>query len=179
MHNEEEQFDEFEATPPAAASAGSLRERIQAKRAATLADNETEIDIPGYHGDLVARYRLMSTDELAAREKHVSKQEKKIGARAHLYGKAATISDACVGVYGRDDGQLVKVAEGYTKDLAEFTARDGQDVSHLQTPGSIARFVIPREVAVGVHYGELMTWMAEGNEEADDELLGESTAASS
>lgn len=167
------------ATPASTHAPDSLRAMAQGMRVAARDEVTTELDLPGYSGRFVARFRLLGTDDLGKHEQATEKQRKKIGKRAYLYGKCATIADACTEILGYRGDELVRVSDGFDDAAARFFANDGEDVSHLQTPGSRVRFVVPREVAVGMLYAELMTWMAEGNQGADDDAMGESTATGS
>jgi hypothetical protein len=183
----EEQFvDEVEREneEPLEAATGqpeSLMDRLRGKLAQAREETTVDLDIPGYDGELVARYRGL--DPVKEGEKIARRVERQFKSEAQrgVYTLVDALVTACEGIFVRNvDGELEPLdPDGlgpccYDERLAEFL---GIDISHgANTDGAARRCLLGvfagNKVAIAVHGQRWQRWMATGV--SDGEALGES-----
>lgn len=150
---------------------GSLLDSIRARHAKLAADDAQHelFDIPGYDGQLVARYRRLTFEEMTEVRRHATNV---------VEYNADFLTAACDELLFCDrDGNLVAPSDTgpvrYDRQWAELLG--------LQLPdGAGAREVVRATVALGDHAlndhsGEVSEWMRTG-EAPERRLLGESSA---
>jgi len=149
---------------------GSLLSRIRERRAQLQEERHLDLDIPGYDGMLVARYRPLPWDEV---KKIGEKVEKSKNPRKELYAMADVLVRACDSIWFRDPetNELRPVQSGepvrYDDRLAEalgFTADSARQVL-------LATF--NNDLAVTAHHMEAAEWMQASDVEVNEDLLGE------
>lgn len=159
-----------ETEAPTAAMSGM--DRIRQARADAAKITTVDLPIPGYGGQLVARYRLL--DPLVEGQKIVArvKQQFKTDAQQAFYGLVDTLVEACEGLYEpTDDGTLQPLALdptgepiSYGKQLADGLGINGGD------PFEVRNVVIGlftagnpngNKIAVTAHALQLQEWMSD------------------
>ena len=171
-----------------APAAGSVLGRLRARRDDLAADHRLDLDIPGYDGDLVARYRPLTAGEQTRLAGKVERAERIAGnenqeGEAQLRTAMDTIIAACVEILARQDGQLVPLAAiigsnvpvRYDEQLAEALG-----ITDAGSARAVLRGVFPRDKAgdvlpqpVSRHANEVALWMTRIGSDADGDLLGE------
>jgi hypothetical protein len=157
-------------------------ERFRTLRAERVVEKHTDLEIPGYGGELVCRYNPISWDEL---KRIGEKVEKMKHPRRELLGQADTLIAACEQFFVRVKGELEPldpddpVAIRYDDRLAKalgFDAKnsDGSAKTARQIVLETFGLAVNPELAVTAQHNELAEWMQGANQEADEELLGES-----
>jgi hypothetical protein len=150
------------------------------KTHAEMIDTETvDLDIPNYKGQLVARYRILTNEELekiAKKIRRTFRGQKDRQAEMVLALAEDGLIASCVGIFYRDeDSQLQQLkADGfpivYDHNLSEFLGLDAQsarDVVLEVFGGSI------RDMAVVDHYMRIIRWMRDSGADVTGELMGE------
>ena len=158
----------------------SISDRLRRQRKVISEQKTTDVDIPGYNGDLFCRYKLLDGTDL-------DRIIRKARTNTHNRGEqmlAATLDNiitSCVEFYLRDDGKEFPMREHpdveqdipvkYDEVLAEFLGFK----SELPEPAT-ARSVLlgvfgGNDIAVSAHGAVLARWMMRGGVEVD-ELLG-------
>jgi len=139
----------------------SNADRIRAKRE-EIAGETTEIfDIPGYDGDLAARYRRMEWSEIqkvgerARASKHPQKE---------LHGQADIIAAACV--------ELLVRSETNPEEYERFGEVEGEPVrfdhnlcqimgwGDIKTGRETVRAMFINDLAVSMHHQVILAWMS-------------------
>lgn len=153
----------------------SLRDKVQARRAALQADTTVTLDVPGYEGILKARYRALSLKEINKISNNVAKMKDLDPSTRELYVYADSLSLACDAVYDADLDET-------RTDAAPLPAgkRWGPALAHElgfpePTTARQAVFaIIARDTQIWSHYQSLLDWQDGENDRIDDELAGES-----
>lgn len=154
----------IDPTPAADAPApqDSLRDLLRGSREALQATRTIDLPVPGW-GALVARYHVLSwreTRQITARHERVRDV-----AQQELYIAADSLIAACDGTFASLDGQLQPLNMIYGIDLARYLGEDGAESARQ------AVFqLIPNEIQLITHYGELMAWMQGENVSVDEDL---------
>jgi hypothetical protein len=158
---------------------GSIMDQLR-KTHAEMVDNETvDLDIPNYKGQLVARYRVLSNEELEKIAKRIRRAFK--GQRDRQADMVLALAEdgliaSCTGLYFRDDeGELQQLmADGfpivYDHNLAEFLnveAANARDTVLAVFGGS------HRDMSVVDHYMRIIRWMRDSGADVTGELMGE------
>jgi len=164
----------MDPAPEQAASNPSQFERLRRRREAIGQKRTVDLPIPGYNGELVATYKLLSWEIIRSILRRMERN-KGAGDRRELNAQVETLVMACEEIRFRDPnngGQLKPLIEDetvrYDAKLAEVLGFEFVRPQHclLETFGN--------DFAVSVHHGELIEWMQGSNEEADEEFVGES-----
>jgi hypothetical protein len=139
----------------------SNADRIRAKREEIAAETTEVFDIPGYDGDLAARYRRMEWTEIqkvgerARASKHPHKE---------LHGQADIIAAACIELLVRDQNN----PEAYER----FGEVDGEPIrfdlnlcnvmgwTDIRTARETVRAMFGNDLAVSMHHQILLAWMS-------------------
>lgn len=167
--------DPIEVEGPEAFSLGDelagYREEIEAPRL------PLELEIPGYRGKLVAKYKRIDYDEIKEISKRGAKMSRAHDEEAPLKVQADTLIAACVGIFTPVDKELVPLEDAMpeldsSKGPVRFDRRLAQAVK-LNMDTDKAREVVfgvmPDPVLMGSHYSDYEVWRssATGDAEAD------------
>lgn len=173
----------------------SVLAQLRARREQLAADTAPMkvLDIPGYDGKLVARYRYPEQGYKAITVAIERAQSKK-DPDGILHGNLDALVACCDGVFGRRDGELVDLA---TDEIVDDDAEGPRFGSTLATLFGIevdeamkakARFIVrnvfsPRATATGVYDGDVaamtqagtvIEWLQDTNAETAEVFAGES-----
>lgn len=176
------------AAGPPQPDAGSVLGRLRARRDDLAQDHHLDLDIPGYDGDLVARYRPLTAAEQTRIAAKVERADRLAGndeqaAEAQLRTALDTIIASCVEILVREDGVMVPLAEitgasapvRYDQALADALGIPGADSARAVVRGVFPRDshgdVVPQPV--NRHANEVAAWMARIGSDVDGDLLGE------
>lgn len=158
---------------------GSIMEQLR-KTHAEMVDNETvDLDIPNYKGQLVAKYRILSNEELEKIAKRIRRAFK--GQRDRQADMVLAMAEdgliaSCVGMFFRnEDGELLPLlADGfpmvYDNNLAEFL---NLDVTNARDTVLYVFGGPTRDMAVVDHYMRIIRWMRDSGADVTGELMGE------
>lgn len=148
-------------------------DQLRSRRAAMAQERHIDLDLPGYLDLLVARYRPLEwkvIHEIQARAKGDA-------AEAELNAAADLLIQACERIFMRRDGVLVPLEEvtdelgsepvRFDENLAKAT---GVEDSTNGTARSVAKAVIPNEIALIEHQAYLLLWMRSANSETDQDF---------
>jgi len=182
--HEQEHLEDEQVVEPSAAEMvadgfpevdASIRERLVRDRAKKKERQTCDIDLPGYSGELVVRYRLMDGAELEVIGKKVTRQSKSQAARL-VNGSCDTLIAACEGFYLRRDNDeldplfLEDSIAKYDQRLARF----------LQFEAESAREVVlgvfgGNDMEVIQHQMKYAAWMSDTSRDPNDPVgpLGE------
>ncbi len=117
-----------------------------------------DFDIPDYDGLLVARYRLLSLEEMALFSRDHNPGEDDVARNADF------LVYACVELLGReDDGTLVSLGDNdrpvkYDEGLDEVLGIEARDVREV-----VLEVFMGFEMRLMLHAGQVGGWMAEAN----------------
>jgi hypothetical protein len=151
--------------------------KLRAQREEFAEDKTKDIDLPGYNGQIVIRYRRLDYEEIERIAKRVRKMREKRHPKASLYGQVDTLALACSDVLLRKDGVLEPMHHGFPALLGDGPTRwDGlarvvlpDDAKQPETAREAVLAVIPNPLAITPHHNELAIWMeAHRNEEDED-----------
>lgn len=182
-HEDEHQEDEQVMQPSAAEQVAdgfpevdaSIRDRLVRDRQKKKERQTCDIDLPGYGGELVARYRIMDTAELEVIGKKVTRQSKSQAARL-TNGSCDTLIAACEGIYLRNDNDELNPLE-----LEDGIAKYDQRLArYLQFEAESAREVIlgvfgGNDMEVIQHQVKYAAWLSDTSRDPNDPVgpLGE------
>jgi hypothetical protein len=140
--------------------------RLRRHHQRLLGDQERNFPIPGYDGDLVARYRRMDLETY----------------RAALDGPAdgllernvQFLIDACTAIYERVDGelQLLSTEPLVTPWASAILAVLGPEDAPTEARDMVLAVFAGHELAIADHAGDVATWMESVKAAADDALAG-------
>lgn len=171
----EAEYAEIEET-----TGGSVVDMLRRRRQALASETTTDLDIPGYGGELFARYHLIDGKQLNAIATKVQKTEREASARA-LFASIDVLIAACDGLYIRDHGVEKGVHEvmgedtpvRYDQRLAEFLQYEGALGANPTARGVVLGLFGNNELAILTHSGNLQRWMMGLEAQNDEEFLGE------
>lgn len=170
--------DETTAAPsaPAEQPAGSdnvasTLGRLRAERDARLADQHLDLPVPSWNGRLVARYRLVSGDEMRRLTQRVGGGDRTVDARFLLL--------ACEQVLMmlEDDGQLVGLQHDDGRPMGfdvELGALLGQ--SFERAAALLFYLFGDNEIAVSAQAFKVASWMQDTSQGVEGALVGEAPA---
>jgi hypothetical protein len=158
-----------------------LREQLQQER-------HLDLNVPGYSGVLRARYSPLSYERLRSIGDKARKASTTEAGR-ELVLAAESLVAACEGMYFRkedgsyeplvnDTGKVVK----YDKDLAnalgvENPAGDGEIEPRMVVYEVFGGLHNGADLRVITHFQQFGAWQGTGDEEVDEQLVGESNGA--
>lgn len=151
------------------AEAGSVVSRLRELRESFSNDAHVDLDVPGYRGELVARYVPLAWDVirgLAIRGER-GKRNPDVGPTLAADG----LANAVDGFFFREGDDLVPVTwQGdpvtqYGNALAAVLGIEG-----TESVRETVKAVFPDEFALVSHYGELMEWQAE-RDDGDERVI--------
>lgn len=160
----------------------NLLEQLAAVRAETADDHETFITIPGYESSgitLMAKYRLLSGQEVERIAKKAMGKNRKRNFEVGLQAAMDTMAHACVGIYIQrdEDPEPVPLTLGGDPILnyGDPKLKEGLKLTDFAntTRKVIIEVFCNNELAVMNHSIKLQRWFGNTNSELDDEFLGE------
>jgi hypothetical protein len=135
-------------------------------------------EIPGYGGQMFARYRLFTFAELSALVPRRGRGEQ---SEQNLRINVDLLAKACEEILVRKDGELIPLAQE-----AQFDAPvryDARLAELLGIDASKARDVVLKtfgaDLVLSAHADDLVEWMRNASDEADEDFLGESRGSPS
>ena len=143
---------------------GSLRDRLRAAKTQHDASVTHELAIPGYGGQLVARYHTL--DWRARRKIGLAVTGPNIPAR-ELDAAADILIASCDGVDAHVDGAVQPLEMKLGRELAVFLGDEG-----AETDRQGVLLIFPSELALMQHVEQLAALQATADEEADGEIAG-------
>jgi hypothetical protein len=171
MDEDETQIEQEVETPQA--EPGSVMSRLRTLRENFQTEQTIDLDVPGYRGELVARYGPLPWEvirQLAIRGER-GKRDPNNGPMVAADG----LANAILGFFYRNDsGVLAPV----TKNGDPVTAYDAGLMSVLgiegtQTTRERVKSVFPDEYALVSHYAALMEWQESRDDGEDEALIAE------
>jgi hypothetical protein len=153
----------------------SLKDRVQQRSRQLRVEQAETFDVPGYEGILRARYRALGLKEIDQIAERVGRIKEIDDTTRKLYVYADHLVRACEAVY---DAELDKThrkgdpppeGQRWSAQLAHDLGFDGPE-----TPRQAVLAIIARDTQVYTHYLTVMAWMDGSNQQADEDLLGES-----
>lgn len=170
-------IDEMTPITQGQVEAGSALDRIKQIREEFQADNEVALDLPGYRGELLARYRPLPWEIIRGIANRVERNRRAPDIEVTVASDG--LLNACFGFYFRgDDGERVALKyngeeiTGYNSRLVaalDLTDRNG---IKPETPREIVKSMFPDDMALVSHYGSFMDWQAERDEEDEERVQG-------
>lgn len=164
-----------DAEPGTGSEDQSPRGRLRARHRELQNDHTRDIDVPGYGGDLVGRYRVLSPDQIREGNRKIEKlpEDERL-----VVGAIDQIIAACDSLWVRGDNGLEPLLPDdpeparYDKRLAEFfgfeAERAREVVRQVFTTGG--ELNVPAVIA---HAQEIGVWMQDVSREVDAAFLGE------
>jgi hypothetical protein len=105
---------ESEALATESTVPGSLLDSLRQSAQATQRERLHDMEVPGWKGQLVLRFRPMDVGQL---ERYVERRNSNQNARAQIAESIDALTICCVGVFGRDDDRLIELRDENTGHL--------------------------------------------------------------
>ena len=111
-----------EPSGPRRADGGSVLDNLKRKRNKIAQDRHLDLDIPGYDGEIFARYKPVDWDRLKS---IAEKAENSSSRRKELNAQADTIATACDTLFIRVEGEPepIPLHEAYPDVFGDFPAK--------------------------------------------------------
>jgi hypothetical protein len=157
-----------------AAPTSSILGQLTARRAALVAERPPlDLEIPGYGGDLVARYQFVPFERMGRIGLDLEKVKDKTA--QVRFAAADTLIACCREIMVQVDGEVVPLADEaglhhpvqFDEALSEILALD---VSRAR---DVVFAVFGNDYAVIEQAGTVSDWLRDGSPEVDRDLLGE------
>lgn len=148
----------------------SMLDRLRRTRKEIADSRETELEIPGYDGLLVARYKLLDSKEISGFAHKVRKQP---ADRQNVLVTADTLAASCVGFLVRENGELRPL--GHEQD--DPVCYDDRLASYLGYEANSAREAVlglfgDNEISMLRHGADLGDWFSDTRSSVDEEFSG-------
>jgi hypothetical protein len=157
-------------------------ERLKTRRERIGSEKTRDFIIPGYAGELLARYRLLEWQTIRNVIKRMEKS-KGIGDIRELYAQCDTLIIACEGLYYKDfsggkngSGELKPLMDDHDNHLRYDIDLARMMEFEATTARQVVLLLFKNDLAIAAHHGEVVEWMQGASPEADEEFLGESLA---
>lgn len=150
-------------------------ERLRRKRREQSEAPEamTELEIPGYDGELWVRVKVVDWIELKKIGRKVSKEPEQY---RELMAQMDTLIKACVGILlRRSDGTLhppMGQEMGFDDRLVELLDLRSADGKAPSSARAVVRALFPSDVAISALAAELNTWMPQAERQLDEDAQG-------
>lgn len=144
---------------------------LRRMRNAISEDKDKDIDIPGYHGRLVAKFRKVGHEEVERVNRRVADLRDKHNPNAALIGQCDVLVTALIGVYLRKDlnkrDEMEPLSIGYGEngsgeaswlDTARVVLDDDKQLPESATPRDAVRAVIGNDLAIAPFHMEYVAW---------------------
>jgi hypothetical protein len=156
----------------------SIMESLRARHRELQEKEYVDLEIPGFRGELLCRYRLLDSREVAKIGKRARKQSGNDEDGALIATMDALISSCVEFYYRHGDGSMHPLSQSIS-----------QDAPPVRYDASLANFLgldatTAREVCLGVFGGEghdlsvllhgrqLQRWMADTSQDVSDDFMG-------
>lgn len=160
------------------AESGSLMATLRAKREALGAERRLELDIPGYAGLLVARYKPVEWDVVSKIGDRVNRSN---SARSEVFGAADLLIACCEEILTRKGEELVPLNEAPELEASLREVLGDQPVRYEQRLADAFQYeaVTAREVVIGLfrndyalidQHREVLNWLRESGDEDDQDF---------
>ena len=142
---------------------GTLMEQLRRKRAEAASHTTVDLAVPGYKGDIVARYQLIDVlVEGKEIQERLQRQFEKDDDRMH-FGMIDTLIAACTGLYFRnDEGQLEPIdpdGQGPAQYDHRLAAAFGYEAESARD--ALVKLFNGNNLAIRAHALRLSEWMAD------------------
>lgn len=171
-HERPEGHELAQGAPEQSGAPGSLLSKLRAQRDAIGRDLETVLDVPGHHGLLAVKYRLLPF-------RRVNQMTEATGGgdpNAELNTAAELLAEACAEILVRDpdtDALLpLDPDHGPTRFDAHALRLFGIEVPAGAKPRDVVRLIFNRDYAVMSVQSDLVDWMRASHAVADEEFAG-------
>lgn len=152
----------------------SLQQKVQAARSRGQKQAVVKVPIPGYQGKLVGRYR--SVDWQTRVDINLALEGQKGRKSELLWGLAAdSLLASCEGVEAQDGEQSEDLGMTYSRELGEWL---GLDMEHVDNPREAIALIIEDGEELIEHFSAVRNAQTTGSNEVDQDIAGESPAAS-
>lgn len=150
-------------------------DRLRARRRALGEKKTIDLEVPGYDGELVVRFRWVAYEELAKAGRRL--QAMKDTAARDVFAACDTLALACEDVLMNVDGELKTVAED-GEPVRFGDDRLGVALGFEPSPKvrQNVRAVFENDYAVLTTAARLSAWLADASQEVDGAFVGESVA---
>lgn len=157
-----------EASPTTAF--GALRKR----REDIGSEKHHDLPIPGYQGELVARYKLLDFKVMRQIMKRMEKN-RAAGDSRELLAQCDILIAACVEIFTVDKkGELMPLDPNSPDNPIKYDKRLSDGLGFEASNGrQVVLGVFKNDIALTAHHGELVMWMQGMSDEADEDFLGE------
>lgn len=151
----------------------TLLQQLRDRRQALVAGRTIDLDVPGYDGDLVVRYRFVPYEELAAAGEALAKV--KDPRQREVFAACDTLARCADEVFLRVGGELTPVSEDgvpvkFDDRLAEALGFDDPGSARLNVRETFAC----NDYAVIAQAIEVSAWLQDGEANATEEAAGNS-----
>ena len=134
-------------------------------------EHRLDLEVPGYNGMLVVRYKPVRWDVIEALTKKVRKD--KSGASKNVLASTDTLIEACEEVFLRVNGELTTIPTAQGGPV-QFDSRLASALSFdAETARQVVAGVFPNEMGVIDHNIKYSRWLRDVTKEVDEDLLGE------
>ncbi len=162
---------EHESLQAPESTSANVLGRLRAQREELLRERHLDVPIPGYRGELWARFRPIDWVELRqiAQREAASDDE-----RAALHSQADTLVTACEEVYARtaDGGRIALGGDGEPARFDEALA-EALEIK-ADTARDVLLAVVANDFAVTSLWDRVTAWMSGASQEVDEQFVGES-----
>lgn len=166
-----------ESPVSAAGEEESVLDRLKRRRDEIRAKSDIDMDIPGYDGELVAKFKRMPWEAL---KKIAENAEASRSSLKELFGHADVLATACEALYIRrqlpgGESQLTPLNELYHDDFGDVPVRFdprlstwlGLRIDGNPTARKVVLAVFNNDLAVTAMHNELGAWMQSSKNEED------------
>jgi hypothetical protein len=153
----------------------SLLDNLRKARKEIGTDKYLDLEIPGYNGELVARYHRLDWDVLRAIAR---KAEKSKNPRKELNAQCDVLIAACEQILIRHQGVLKPLNVAFPELGEEPVRYDNRLTKALDFEAPNARGAVfgtfSNDLAVTYQHNELSSWMGESSQDEDEDFSQES-----
>jgi hypothetical protein len=150
--------------------------RLREIREEFQADNDVELELPGYRGELLGVYKPLPWEMI--RQIALRAERNRRAPDIEVTVAADGLLNACVGFVYRDQdgtkkpltygGQEITGYNTLLRDALTLTDKHG---IKPETAREIVRAMFPDDMALVSHYGALMDWQAERDESDEERIM--------
>lgn len=153
---------------------GSLAARLKEQHEQLQQERHLDLPIPGYNGDLVARYKPLDWDFF---KKIGVRTEKSKNPRKELYAQADTLIESCEEIFAVDDkGVLVslyKVMDISGDEPVRYDERLAEAFGlKVGTARDSVFGLFNNDIAITNHHNEVAEWMQDTSGDSDGDFSG-------
>lgn len=167
---DQELLEEYVETDGDGKRSGSLFEDLKRRRDQIGEERSILIDIPGYNGHLVARYKMVEWSQMRRIFRRMDKMK---GDARELYAMCDVLITCCDELLYREkpDGEPQSLEEGRITRYDDFLAANlGFEAPNAR---AVVLGVFKNDLALAAHHSELVDWLQSSREDVDEEALGE------